>query len=33
MAIDIYTQVLPTKYKNVLCQYANKFITEKKILD
>ena len=33
MKIDIYTHVMPEKYKKALYRYADKFATEKKVQD
>lgn len=31
MMTDIFTHILPTRYKNALYKYSDKFITERKI--
>jgi aminocarboxymuconate-semialdehyde decarboxylase len=33
MKIDIYTHVMPSKYKNALYKYSDKFITEKNFME
>jgi hypothetical protein len=33
MKIDIYTHVMPSKYKKALYKYADKFATEKAVQD
>jgi aminocarboxymuconate-semialdehyde decarboxylase len=33
MKIDIYTHVMPSKYKNAFYEYSNKFVTEKNFME
>jgi predicted TIM-barrel fold metal-dependent hydrolase len=33
MKIDIYTHIMPSKYKNALYKYSDKFVTEKNIME